>query len=216
MPPSQSMPLVTAASSSHPHNAALSPSPVLSRANRYRTHSDGDRDARYADSSMPANRSPVERHVPPPPPFAQESRSTLYGRPDPHGRPYSSAGALSSRHDMDAAWSHDDRADAYQQDRRMAWEASHARPIRPQPEPRAPKANAAATRCRRRAALIAVLARPPNDTQRLFVKSRCAASHRFKILLTEARLESVSIAPLQQTGKSSVVFRTRRVDLSWM
>ncbi|KAJ1020021.1 hypothetical protein NDA16_004301 [Ustilago loliicola] len=147
----------------------MASSSLMGRANRYRTNSDGDRDARYAEPSMQASRSPSERHLHPQ--YAHDGRPTPYGRPEAHGRPYSSAGVLSSRHESSASWTRDDRTEAFAQDRRMAWEPQQSRPVRPLPEPRANRANAAATRCRNRALEIAVLGRPPTDAQRIAVET---------------------------------------------
>lgn len=169
LPPSQSMPHVAMSSNSLPQSTSMATSPMMDRANRYRTHSDGDRQGRYAESSLQASRSPSERHLYPQ--YAQESRPAPFARPEGHGRPYSSAGISSSRHDSSAPWSRDDRTEAYAQDRRAAWEAQQVRPVRPLPEPRGHRANVAATRCRNRALEIAVLGRPPTDAQRIAIEA---------------------------------------------
>lgn len=158
---SQSVPMVSIASSSVPQSSS-STSPSLDRANRYRTHSDGDRSARYAESHLQNTHSPSDRHVPPL--SAHESRMALYARPDGYARPYSSAGVPSSRHDSAMSWPRDDRADAH--GRRTAWENQSIRVVRSLPEFQLQRATAAATRCRHRAAEIAVLARPASDAQR--------------------------------------------------
>lgn len=170
LPPSQSMPMVPMASSSLPPTTSMSTSPTLSRSNRFRTHSDGDRETRYAESSLHASRSPTERNMHPS--FAHESRSGPYGR-EAHARPYSSAGVPGSRHDSSTStsWTRDDRAEPYPQDRRLAWENQPNRPVRPMPESRMQRPNAAATRCKDRAAEIAILARPATDAQRLAVEA---------------------------------------------
>ncbi|CCF49939.1 uncharacterized protein UHOR_03914 [Ustilago hordei] len=169
LPPSQSMPHVAMSSSSLPHSSAMASSPIMGRANRYRTNSDGDRHARHAESAMPASRSPSERHLHPH--YAHESRSETYGRPESHGRPYSSAGVPSSRHDSSPSWMRDDRAEPHPQDRRLAREAQQSRPMRSMPESRGPRINATATYCKKRALEIAVLGRPPTDAQRIAVEA---------------------------------------------
>ena len=169
LPPSQSMPMASLAPGAVRSVGALASSPTLNRGNRYRTHSDGDRQAHYHEPPSRASRSPTERHLPRL--YPQESHSAAYSRTDSLARPYSSAGVHDGRQASSTLWTRDERMHSYPQDRRLAYEQQCSTSLRAVPEARISRPSPVATRCRDRAAQISILARPTTDAQRIGVEA---------------------------------------------
>ncbi|SNX82051.1 uncharacterized protein MEPE_00756 [Melanopsichium pennsylvanicum] len=209
LPPSQS---VHIGSTPHTLGNSMASSPLPSRGNRYRTNSDGDREARSTDLSNHANRSPSERHLPPL--LAHDSRAgDPYGRCGVLSRPYSSAGMPSSRHDSSAY----DCAEQLHQDRRIGNEAQ-ARAVRSLPDSRIQRPNAAATRCKHRVAEIAILARPAGDANRAAVEAHMRRESSLDDLADEStageRLEQVFAADWEAIGGLSQSARRPFMDVA--
>lgn len=145
------------------------------------------------------------------PPYAYAQ----HGRSEAHARPYSSAGVPSSRHDSNPTWSRDDRAEPYSQDRRIL---SSGRPVRPLPESRAQRPNAAATRCRQRAAEVAILARPAHDAQRMAVEASLSRDASFEDLADKSsageRLDQAFAADWETLGGLSHTARRPFMDVA--
>lgn len=219
LPASQSQPLSMASLAPADLRAIdlLASSPTLSRANRYQTHSDGDREARYAEASCQASRSPTERHLPPLYPL--ESRPGPYARVESHARLYSSAGVPDAHHDSRSLWTRDDRVHPYPQDRRLASEQHYNALTRTLPqESRAPRPSQAAIRCRDRAAQIAILARPTTDTQRIAVEAHMSRESNLEDLADDTtpgeRLDHAFAADWDAIGSLSPTARRPFMDVT--
>ncbi|EST05899.2 hypothetical protein PSEUBRA_004947 [Kalmanozyma brasiliensis GHG001] len=181
LPASQSMPTASFAPAALPVSDSQVSSPKSNRGYRYRTHSDGDRQARHAEAPVHAARSPTERFAYPGP---QERRADPYARAEAYARPYSSTGMPDARQDVPML---DDRAQPYPQEHRApVWEDRTSRPIRALPELRPPQRDPAAIRCRNRAAQIAVLARPATDSERIAVEAHLSTESNLEDLADQA------------------------------
>ncbi|CBQ71130.1 conserved hypothetical protein [Sporisorium reilianum SRZ2] len=209
LPASQSLPM----GDLRPTDSSLASSPTLSRGNRYRTHSDGDREARLAETSFRASRSPTERHLPPL--YAQDSRSGPYARVDSHPRPYSSAGLPDA---WRTSWTRDERVHPFPQDRRLASEQQFGAPARTVPPQSRSRPSPTAIRCRDRAAQIAVLGRPANDAQRVAVEAHMSRDSTLEDLADSAtpgeRLDQAFAADWDAIGSLSPAARRPFMDVA--
>ncbi|TKY86039.1 hypothetical protein EX895_004864 [Sporisorium graminicola] len=217
LPSSQSLSTAALAPGDRRATDSLASSPTLSRVNRYRTHSDGDRESRFAEASFRASRSPTERHMHPL--YPQESRSASYARVETHARPYSSAGLPDARLDSRSSWTRDDRAHHYSQDRRAASEQHFGAPSRAMlPESRISGPSSAASRCRDRAAQIAILFRPATDAQRVAVEAHMSREFSLDDLADNAtpgeRLDHAFAADWDAIGGLSPAARRPFMDVA--
>ncbi|GAK65045.1 uncharacterized protein PAN0_007d3262 [Moesziomyces antarcticus] len=211
---SPSLPALPMGAALHPRAGPQATSPVQSRIGRYRTHSDGDRDARYADPAV--SRSPSERHLLPP--YARDGRADLYDRMEAQTRPYSSGGVPGLRLDPTASWMREERTESHPHDVRTPYDSHPSRPVRGLPELRMTPTTAALMRCRQRAAEVAVLARPAIDPQRTAVEAHLLRERSLEDLADRAspgeRLDRAFAADWQILGGLSPNARRPFMDVA--
>ncbi|KAJ9478801.1 C6 transcription factor [Pseudozyma hubeiensis] len=184
-------------------------SPTIGGDTRYRTHSDGDRDARHA---LHSQRSPSERHLPLPRFPDRGSATRSYA--DIYAHPRSSIDVPLAA----TPWMRDDRPQSNSQDCRATSEEQVVRPLRPLPESHYSRSDSVAIRCRSRAAEIATLARPATDAQRISVEVHMSQDASLEDLIADdlpgERLDRAFAADWEAMGGLSTAAQRPFMDVA--